>query len=327
MDKVSIIVPIYNVEQYIERCLDSILQQSYSQIELICVDDCGNDGSMQIVRDYSEKYPDKVKIICANKNQGLGAARDFGTQNATGEYVMYIDSDDYITKDYVEMFIKAAQKESFDLVIGGYIRDESGSFSKVQPSQDMNEAWMHCTACCKIYKRSFLEDNNLTFRGIRRYEDELFCYRVLLKKPKVCIINYAGYYYCLNRDSITQNKKVDRTEIFLQYILNIRTFLEEIYCEKVYENEDWKILQYCLVARLTACLLYNGRGCGTKKMMRLFNEYNAILNFLQKVDAVKIGFFKELSSEDFKMHYATWLVLKFRKFRMEKILFKIDSLI
>lgn len=327
MDKVSIIVPIYNVELYIERCLDSILKQSYSEIEVICVDDCGKDGSMKIVRNYSEKYPDKVKIICADKNQGLGAARDFGTRNATGKYVMYIDSDDYIEKDYVETFIKAAQKESFDLVIGGYIRDESGDFSKVQPSQDMNEAWMHCTACCKIYRRAFLEENNLTFRGIRRYEDELFCYRVLLRKPKVCIIDYAGYYYCLNKDSITQNKKVDRTEIFSQYILNIRNFLEEIWCEDIYKNADWEILQYCLVARLTACLLYNGRGCGVKKMRCLFNEYNALLNLLQKEYAVKMTFSPKLSSEDFKMHYATWLVLMFRKFKMEKILFEIDSLI
>ena len=94
MEKVSVIVPIYNVEKYIRRCLDSIIAQEYGNMEIICVDDCGQDTSMEIVAEFQKKYPDKVIIVRNPENMGLGAARDAGMKAATGAFIAFIDSDE-----------------------------------------------------------------------------------------------------------------------------------------------------------------------------------------------------------------------------------------
>ena len=94
MSKVSVIVPVYNVEQYIKRCLKSILDQSWQDFEILCVDDCGQDQSISIIEQMQKEYPQKIKILYGEQNMGLGAARDRGMKAASGEYIAFIDSDD-----------------------------------------------------------------------------------------------------------------------------------------------------------------------------------------------------------------------------------------
>ena len=109
MSKVSVIVPVYNVEQYIKRCLKSILDQSWQDFEILCVDDCGQDQSISIIEQMQKEYPQKIKILYGEQNMGLGAARDRGMKAASGEYIAFIDSDDYIREDMFEKMIKKAE--------------------------------------------------------------------------------------------------------------------------------------------------------------------------------------------------------------------------
>lgn len=120
--KVSIIVPVYNVSQYITKCLDSIYEQTYQNIELILVDDCGSDDSMIIVHGYLTSHVSiEAHIISHQKNRGLSAARNSGIEKASGEYIYFLDSDDYITPDCIEALVKPLYHKKYDVVVGDKI--------------------------------------------------------------------------------------------------------------------------------------------------------------------------------------------------------------
>lgn len=323
-EKVSIIIPIYNVQKYIRRCLDSVLAQTYRNLEIICVDDCGQDKSMEIVEQYYNKYPDIIKIVYSSENVGLGGARDKGIQEASGEYLSFIDSDDYIKRDYIEKYMEAAKKTRADLVVGGYIR-ASKTKCKEYPvkTKDPLFVWGNISAWAKFYKTSFLQENDLNFEGVRIYEDECFQYRVLLKEPKKVLIDYSGYYYWLNPESITKNKTSNRSELFLKYVLNVEKFI----LKHKKECEESEILRYCLVSGLTANLLYNGKGSG-KRISQLYQEYNRMLNMIDKnVYNNKYIRLKYMKSEPAKKKYAMRLIIVCRKMRIDKLLVKFVGVI
>lgn len=119
MLKVSILVPVYGVEQYIEKCAISLFEQTYSDIEYVFVNDCTKDDSISVLKRVLEKYPQRmqqVRIINHEKNMGLGAARRTAILNANGDYILHVDSDDYIAENAVEVFIKEAYNSNADIV-------------------------------------------------------------------------------------------------------------------------------------------------------------------------------------------------------------------
>ena len=325
MEKVTVIIPVYNVEKYIVRCLESVLYQTYKNIEIICVDDCGTDASMDIVRQYRERFEEKIHIVTCPRNQGLGAARDLGMESAVGDYVTFLDSDDYLEQNCIQKYVDAIKQENAELVIGGYIRVKDEKFISAIPKNKYEDVWLYSSSCHKMYKSSFLKMHGINFRGVRRYEDEQFTYRVLIAKPKIALINYAGYYYVYNNNSITQNKKRDRSVIFLEYIKLILKFYKEVI--DMVSTEDQEIFKYCILSKLIACFLYNAQGCGIKRISVLYKEYDdaICLMFGKRVRNSYLTFRKKLADEDIKTHYATWAVMFFRKFKMDKVLFWIDS--
>lgn len=107
MKKVSVIIPVYNVEKYLRRCLNSVLRQTYDDYEIICVNDKSPDNSDKILEQYAGKFPDRISVYTNEENLGLGRTRERGIRHAEGEYVMFIDSDDYIKSDYIETYVSA----------------------------------------------------------------------------------------------------------------------------------------------------------------------------------------------------------------------------
>ncbi len=327
MKDVSIIVPVYNSEKYISRCIKSILNQTYSDYEVLFIDDCGTDNSIKIIDRYMKSIPEKIKLLHCEKNMGSGYARDLGIKNAEGKYIIFLDSDDYISKDFLKTYINAMELNDADLAVGGYIRAKNGKFKVNKPGREKINAWFYMSACNKMYKTSFLKNHGIDFRGIRRYEDEQFAYRVLLEKPKIEILDYAGYYYVYNDNSMTQNKKQDRSDIFMGYTEAINSFYDEIIGKK--DASCRAILEYCIISGLTAALLYNAKGCGLKKMSILYETYDKMIKKIagKKYRNKYITFRRKIRAEEFKTHYATWLVMNFRRFKIDKILFYIDSLL
>ena len=164
--KVSIIVPVYGVEKYIDKCLDSLVNQTLKDIEIIVVNDGSLDNSQKIVDKYVKKYPKMVKSYI-KKNGGQGSARNFGIKHSIGEYIGYVDSDDYVELDMYEKLYKKAKSKKYEIVVCGNYNVKEDYSSKIEDvfvssyqTNLENSMFGKIAVWNKIYKRELIVDNN-----------------------------------------------------------------------------------------------------------------------------------------------------------------------
>ncbi len=215
MIKVSIIVPVYNVEKYLRECLDSLIGQTLKDIEIITINDGSPDNSLQILEEYATKDP-RVKII-NQENAGLSAARNRGLSEASGEYVAFIDSDDWVDADFCERLYNAAQKDEADIAAGGVVLYKNPQKSKKHISYQKNCVYKgikekyykllfgaaHCYVCNKIYRREALIKSGIVFPEGKVYEDMHWSPRVVCELGKAVVVGGVSYFYRQNMSSIT----------------------------------------------------------------------------------------------------------------------------
>lgn len=218
MPKISVIVPIYNVEKYISTCLESLLKQTLSDIEIICVDDCGTDESMRIVKKIA-KTDKRIKIIHNEQNSGLSESRNNGMRCATAPYIMFCDSDDWFAPDMCEKMYNAITCDNADLAICGteviYEADHDRKSSDdryfaiqhggtIDLTQDIQNKYSVC-AWNKIYKREIINKYNVLFPRGLKYEDNYFYSAYCLWVEKVAFVGDKLYKYRRRAGSIMNN--------------------------------------------------------------------------------------------------------------------------
>ena len=207
MDKISIIIPIYNVEKYLARCLDSVINQTYKNLEIICVNDCSPDNSTKILEEYSEK-DDRIRILNREKNGGLSAARNSGLEVATGEYIYFLDSDDWIATDFIEkMYLAITDKKQEAVcctnILTAYDNETSKPFLKRDFAEDFVPYFKSCQmAWSWLLKKTFLNKFDVIFPEGLKYEDLYFFNVVIRSLAQVYAINTTTYYHFENKDSI-----------------------------------------------------------------------------------------------------------------------------
>ncbi len=221
--KVSIIIPVFNVEKFVAQTLDSVLSQSYEDIEVVIVDDCGTDSSMQIVQSYKDS---RIKVVSNGTNRGLFYSRQSGFEHATGEFVMFVDSDDLLEKDAVEVSLKAALEKSAQMVAFNFefFRDGQRNVGSNLPNEffETNEKFVrflygrkqHYTSCCAVlYGREFLQQ---VFSALPRFEhkllmweDSFFNFFVYSFAERVVLLSDVFYLYRYNPKSITTTRDVE----------------------------------------------------------------------------------------------------------------------
>lgn len=221
--KVSIIIPVYNVEKYISKCLDSLVNQTLEEIEIIVVNDGSPDNSQKIIDKYVKKYPNIIKSF-VQENGGQGSARNFGLTKANGEYIGYVDSDDFIELDMYEKMYNKAKEEDLDIVIcGSYNVTEDGiktiDLDKIIFDDKKTNAFFGRMAVWnKIYKKELLEKNKFEFRSKVWYEDLDFTIKAVSRAKKIDYINEPFYDYLIRQGSTMNNSNVDRNlEILLAF--------------------------------------------------------------------------------------------------------------
>lgn len=223
MTKLSIVIPVYNVENYIPQCLESILNQSFKDLEVICVNDGSTDNSLSVLQDYKAK-DDRI-IIIDKKNEGSGIARNAGLSIAKGEYVYYVDGDDWIEDNALEKIIVKADELNTDILIfgglsyyegkgknGGYSADKLPKkyFNKVFSSKDIKKDIFKfpSTAWTKLYRRDFLIKNNIKFQDIKAGQDQLPFFHSMIKAERIALLPENIYCYRKNRKgAVTSVKK------------------------------------------------------------------------------------------------------------------------
>lgn len=220
MVKVSVIVPVYNAEKYLEKCLKSIVNQSLEEIEILVVNDGSKDTSRAIIEKYVEQYPQKVKLL-NKENGGLSETRNLGIEYATGEYLAFVDSDDYIERNMLEMMYGKAKAGNFDVVccdvmaiypdknvkIKSGIREDKTGMSLEDKKQILLNAYP--IVCNKIYKREVFNHKNQFKKGVW-FEDVLFEFQTVPFLTSIGVIPECLYNYLQNPTSITYtyNKKL-----------------------------------------------------------------------------------------------------------------------
>lgn len=206
MTKVSIIVPIYNSEEYLNKCIDSLISQTESNIEILLLNDGSTDNCDRIIKKYND---DRIKYI-AKSNEGIGKTRNLGIQCSAGKYIMFIDSDDYISKDCVEKMYNYAESTNSDLVISDFYKDINGALEKFDipyfESTSLNDNpqilnMVNMGPCNKLYKKELL--NDIRFDEKIKYEDVVFVCKALYKAKKISKLNEYLSYYVIHSNSET----------------------------------------------------------------------------------------------------------------------------
>ena len=255
MIKLSIIIPVYNVEKYLEECLDSVSKQTLKDIEIICIDDGSTDNSLNILKEYSKKDK-RIKII-SKENGGQASARNLGIREAKGEYIAFIDSDDFIEDTMFEELYNKAEENNLDIAMCkialydnhteeikkhlwyymlGVFRDfEKEVFNHKDTKEFTCE--ISVTPYNKIYKASLIKNNNILFPEGLIFEDEKFFYDTYLRAKRVSIVDEFLYYYRTNRKGSTVDitKENDYTDIIPIFKQIRETFKE------TGNYEDYKI--------------------------------------------------------------------------------------
>ena len=197
--KVSVIVPVYNVEPYLRRCLDSLVNQTLKDIEIICINDCSSDNSLAILKEYAER-DERINIIDFKENQGVSVARNAGIEIAKGEYIGLVDSDDYVDLDFYEKLHEKAKETDADMVKASLKKKtvdrikEYSYLASIKKSKYYNELYHWCY----IYRLNFLKKNQINYpKGIRFSEDAVFLVKSLFYSNKIEIVDNVFYHYIL----------------------------------------------------------------------------------------------------------------------------------
>lgn len=242
MKKVSVIIPVYNGEKFIIECYNSIKKQTYSNLEIIFINDGSIDNSSKILNDLAKK-DEKIRII-DKKNEGVSIARNKGLDVALGEYITFLDVDDMFEKDYIEIMVNTLEKNNLDIIKTGFTMFNENEFEKIRCFDtnykeiflsDINKTFTETTkfnsSCMQLIKLNIINKYNIRFNEKLRYaEDFLFTFNCFTHSKKIAWINNTGY---LVRDNINS---CSRTRNFEAQYKNVLDTLEAF--QVLYDNND-----------------------------------------------------------------------------------------
>ena len=219
--KLSIIVPVYNTEDYVAKCLDSLIEPGLGDYEIIAVNDGSTDSSREIIGKFAEKYDDLVKVV-DTPNGGLGHARNVGTEASKGEYLLFVDSDDYLSEHAVREILPLLE-QGFDIAVFDFVHvDESGKVTAEFAGCERSEAFRleefpeylfspH-NAVNKIWRRSLFTDYGISFPGRLWYEDLATTPKLVLHAESILPVHRPWYCYLQRQGSITNNRSTARND-------------------------------------------------------------------------------------------------------------------
>jgi len=285
---ISIIIPVYNVEKYLRQCLDSVFAQTIMDFEVICVDDGSTDSSPQILQEYSLKYSNL--IVYTQQNGGMSAARNAGMELATGKYIGFVDSDDFIDPDMYRLMIERAEKDGSQIVVSNpYIYDmktkktyvyrnmvdffhlsQLGAFNPL----DNIRIFEYIGPWDKIYETNFLKGNNLKFPLQRIFEDAPFTYQALTLAKSVSVVKDSYYYYRKNAGGSITDKEKTNDNYKYDFLINSREIKDFLKAHNCYKRVAPVFLEYFM--RFGS--YYHAFATTNKAFKKIFNGMRDLLD-------------------------------------------------
>ena len=258
--KLSIIVPVYGVEKYIDKCLNSLVKQSLKEIEVIVVNDGTKDNSQKIIDKYVKKYPDKIKSYI-KENGGQGSARNYGLKKATGEYIGYVDSDDFVEKDMYKKLYNKAKENNYDIVVcGNYNVSEDYQNKNIDAfinnyNTDLENIFFGKMAVWnKIYKRDILIKNKLEFKEKVWYEDLAFTLKAIMNSNTFAFIDEPLYDYLIREGSTMNNSNVQRNLEILDAFNDILSYIKHNKKEEYFSKIEFLAIDHIYISAIVRVL-------------------------------------------------------------------------
>ena len=292
-DLISIIIPVYKVEKYIYKCIDSVLNQTYKNLEIILVDDGSPDKCPEICEEYAKK-DNRIKII-HKKNGGLSDARNAGLKVATGKYIGFVDSDDYIEKDMYQVLYNNIIKTNSDIsivnlkevkeneIIENNVKDEQNTieYTKLEGLKKLIENKIKSYAWNKLYKKEIL--NNIEFPVGRKMEDLAVMHKIFEKANKIVYTDKIEYYYLQRGDSILGNIDLKLTKDLFYFVTERYKYMIKKY-PQLQDTLNIDRIKYIFIYHKNICLIND---INTYNKTEFLNEYlflkNNFKNYKKKI--------------------------------------------
>lgn len=327
--KLSIVAAVYNLEKYLPRCLDALVNQTLQEIEILCVDDGSTDSAPQIIDEYAKKYPDKVKAY-HKSNGGEFTTRNYGLERATGEYVTFVDTDDYVELDWAEKLYKAAKDNNADIAVCGFERIDLDTGKVVSKNmtnfgysvKDINDkddflVFINPAPWNKIYRLEMVK--NQRFLDFRGFNDMIFLTTSYTKAKKIAFVPDVLYHYYLRYDSQIHNVNKQDVENFKKYLLE----LKELYIKENKYEEMKYMLDLMTFIHLGTSVMYRAsydKSINIKEMLKETIEYlDKNFSTWRKSPYLKLGYSLK---KGFK-HVGLWGISKLYKWNMPMIYIKL----
>lgn len=323
--KLSIVAAVYNLEKYLPRCLDALVNQTLQEIEILCVDDGSTDSAPQIIDEYAKKYPNKVKAF-HKPNGGEFTTRNYGLERATGEYVTFVDTDDYVEKTWAEKLYNIAKENDADMAVCGFERIDLNTnkvvsqnmtnFGRVAKTIDGKNdftLFINPAPWNKIYKREKVQD--LRFLPFRGFNDAMFLASCYTRMNKIAFEPEVLYHYYLRYDSQIHTVNKQDVENLKRYLLEVK----KLYIQTNKYEEMKYILDTFVFLHLGTSVMYRVSYDKTVNMKDMLKETISYLDtnfenwrkspFLKFVYSIKRGF----------KHIALWGVALLYKMKLPMI--------
>jgi glycosyltransferase involved in cell wall biosynthesis len=301
--KVSLIVPVYNVEKYLRKCLDSAINQTLNEIEIIVINDGSTDNSLSIINEY-KSMDERIKVI-TQKNCGVSEARNVGIRAAKGKYVAFLDSDDWVDVHFLEKMYNEAKHKDADIVICNFVNvfEGIGKFHSIKHfkfnllscdqalRKIISDSSLRSYTWDKLYKRILFTDNNIYYPCGMYFEDLATTFKLIYYSKKIAVINEYLYNYLQRKGSIT--KKVNEKSILdnIKAIAIMRKFLEEKECFTRFKREyQYLCLKMIIYMMFNLLMVYdkNSKLNRYKIFQRGMKEINVLMTIKNKKEICKI---------------------------------------
>lgn len=323
MVKVSVIIPVYNTEEYLEKCLDSVINQTLSDIEIICINDCSTDNSLGILNKYAAN-DNRITVIDFKENKGAAAARNKGIETAKGKYLGFIDSDDFIDLEFYEKLYKKAVETNADVAIGNIVfrnGKNTEEFNKhtrnLIKQSKINFYSLYTTA---IFKQELFINNNIRFSKHKTAEDYIVSILASYYSKNICFVDDIYYHYVKRNLSNTDDNNFSNLKNdYLDSFLNIFNIINSLN----YSKSDYKTITNTLIAKILDKIafhnLYRDKNVSTVFLHIISKVKNHKENLkpdlLKKIDFIKNGDILGIENFENKQKVFKSMDLKLNKIR------------